>query len=212
MVSAQTQSYVQPISVPKPLIIYIQPSDPRNNTAYLQANPNVQVLTQGFSTQAYISVSPPDASIQNKIAAAKTNSISYNANSITAAPTSTSTNNLMTTNLNTSATPTTDQLTPAINSDTAALINSSSPVFLASETNDPLGNILFSDIPVVAQPPDATPPPTYALDAPENIYIDPTAFALIKSPADGTISYTASLQFDDVDAANSYEVRINVSV
>jgi hypothetical protein len=211
MVTAITQNYTQPISVPKPLTIYIDPTDPRNNWAYLLKNPNVQVIQNTSATQSGVTFSAPDPSIQNKLTLSKTNTVAYNANSITATPTSSSVNALTSTGLNTSIFPTTDQLTPNVSSDPAALIALSSPTFLASETNDPLSNTLFSDVPADVNPPSAIPPPQFALDSPENLYIDPTAFVLVKS-ADGSSSYNLSLKFDDVDGASSYNIRYGVAV
>jgi hypothetical protein len=204
-------SYIQPLSVPKPLTVYILPNDPRNNKTYLDANPYVQVI-DFLSSQSYLTVNPPDPTIQNKFYLG-TNNIAYNANPIANMPTTAgSTANLLAVNSNTSILPTTDQLTPPISTDIASIIQSSSPVFLASETNDPLANNLFSDIPMMAQPPSAVPPPTFALDVPENLYMDPTAFDLIKGTSDGIITYNANLQFDDVDMATDYNVRISVAI
>ena len=70
----------------------------------------------------------------------------------------------------------------------------------------------MSDYLVVAQPPSAVPPPTFALDAPENLYIDSVGGFRKATTSDGSVVYTASLIFDDVDGADPSKYNTRVSI
>jgi hypothetical protein len=74
------------------------------------------------------------------------------------------------------------------------------------------------------QPPSAIPAPVYALDTPENLYIDPNSFnpsVITESVHIGTSTsttdfsstvYSADLKFDSVDGAIKYNYRISATI
>jgi hypothetical protein len=81
---------------------------------------------------------------------------------------------------------------------------------------------IFTDTPSTPQPPSAIPSPTYALDTPTNLYIDPASFVAVPITETVIINgsatiisstvYTTSVIFDSVDGAVSYNFRISATV
>jgi hypothetical protein len=81
---------------------------------------------------------------------------------------------------------------------------------------------IFTDTQSVPQPSPAIPAPTYALDTPENLYIDPSSFIAVPITETVIINgsatiisstvYTTSVKFDSVDGAVSYNFRISATV
>ena len=210
--TTNTANYVQPLSVPTAPTIWIAANDPRNNKTYLAKNPNVKVVPNSATSAQTLTISSGTATVQNKFVSLQASTIAPNANTTASTPVLGSVVNVNSTNLVTSTLPTSDQLAPNIVSDPNAIISASSPVYLSNDFNDPLANILLSDYLVVAQPPSAVPPPTFALDAPENLYIDSVGGFRKATTSDGSVVYTASLIFDDVDGADPSKYNTRVSI
>lgn len=209
-ITTNTANYVQPLSVPLPRTIYITSDDPRNNIVYLKNNPNITVLNPQDFARLNIKVSQDAYSTIYKLAANQINLIPPNASSFSSTNILNIAGKLATTSLVTSTTPYSDQLTANIGTSSSAVKDSSNPAFLSTELNDPYYNTFISDFPVIAQPEQATPTPVFPVDFPENLYIDPTAFQVVKA-ANGSITYKNNIIFDDVDNATDYEIRLVVA-
>lgn len=207
--TTNTANYIQPLSVPLPRTIYISSNDPRNNVVYLKNNPNIVVLNPQDFARLNIKVSPDTYSTIYQLSANQINLIPPNASSLSSTNILNIAGNLATTGLNVSTNPFSDQLTSNIGTSTSAIKDSSVPAFLATELNDPYYNTFISDFPVVAQPEQAIPSPTFPIDFPDNLYIDPASFQVVKA-SNGTITYKNNIIFDDVDNATDYEIRLVV--
>ena len=85
-------------------------------------------------------------------------------------------------------------------------------------------NTILTDITDTPQLPEAVPPPVYALDTPENLYIDADSFSpsqttetiyIGTSTSPTTLSttvYSTNLKFDSVDGAVKYNYRISATI
>ena len=193
MSSSNVASYVQPLSVPIKKPVYISINDPRNNSSYLNAHP--EVIIAADSTLIMTDQGP---TIVAKTSFLKSSPIAPNASYLASSPTVNLKNDLNSINLTSPSSPYSDQATRFF----------SSPTILGQEDTDPLSKTLTSDFPSIAQPVSAIPAPTFALDFPENLYIDPSLFKLLPPASDGSVTYQASLRFDDVDGATKYNYRL----
>jgi len=80
---------------------------------------------------------------------------------------------------------------------------------ISDENFDPIVlNAEFHEI-AIENHEELIPSPYFSLQEPQDLNIDSSTFKVQTDAADGTVYYTATLSFDDVDHAASYEVRIN---
>jgi len=198
--------YTQPISVPAPLVIQpLAKNDPRNNATWIALNdPQLNGLggpkdnsnydspiLQGSQTSSLTDVIDPAAVTTPNTGSAATNIglDSGTSGGNTESP------------LLIAAAPFYNDLLPAPNAG-FVLTNS-------DQTSS------YSDITAVPQPPAALPAPTYALDTPVNLYVDPYTFTkIISTDALGNTvtTYSVNLSFDPVDGANKYSYRVNATI
>ena len=176
--------YIQPLVVPKPTPAQpLKPGDPRNNAIYLAAN---SLLTTLSSMKTQILAN--QAQMVTDAAAARTAADQALADSAAAQA--------------------------AI---VALGIPASQSAVIITPVDQPVIDVPFvastngtimSDANPTPQPQAAIPPIVYALDTPENLYIDINSFT---KNSDGT--YTANLTFDPiVGAVSKYNYRISATV